>query len=329
MKNQSPNLRTGNNQSNLNSQAKNSNLENKIDQSKIKTALSENTKDKRKAQRHNKILKEKYSHLQIPEINSGCCPVCGEYHCENEFCKEHNFQQLIGFVNHLGFNPIVLGTNKIFGEFERVREMIRNLYWDKKLSILELGKLFNYKDGDIFVMPVSVLNNLNIPRRNFSDAQSIALLENRKDIPGSNVLNNNQGWHKTWTGDEMFLRSSYEFDYAKELDNNKIRYEVEDIRIEYTDTILNQIRIAIPDFYLPDTNEIVEIKSDFTLDIQEMLDKFDAYKKLGYNVKLILEHEEIDLYNIENLISKERLKRIKTKNIKILKIKDTNNNNTD
>lgn len=318
MKNQSPNLRTGNDQSNLNSQANNSNLENKIDQSKIKTALSENTKDKRKAQRHNKILKEKYSHLQIPEINSGCCPICGEYHCENEFCKEHNFQQLIGFINHLGFNPTVIGTNEIFGEFERVQEMIRNLYWDKKLSILELGKLFNYKEGDIFVMPINVLDNLNIPRRNFSDAQSIALLENRKDLPGSSALNNNQVWHKTWTGDEVFLRSKYEFDYAKELDSKKIFYTVEKLRIEYFDSTLNKIRIAIPDFYLPETNEIIEIKSDYTLDIQEMLDKFKTYKELKYNPKLFLEHEEIDLYNIENIISKERMERIKKFSPKLL-----------
>ena len=318
MKNQSPNLKTGNDQSNLNSQANNSNLENKIDQSIIKTTLSENTKDRRKAQRHNKILKEKYSYLQIPEISSGCCPICGEYHCENEFCKKHNFQQLIGFTNHLGFNPTVIGTNEIFDEFERVREMIRNLYWDKNLSILELGKLFNYKEGDIFVMPINVLDNLNIPRRNFSDAQSIALLENRKDLPGSSALNNNQGWHTTWTGDEVFLRSKYEFDYAKELDSKKIFYTVEKLRIEYFDSMLNKIRIAIPDFYLPETNEIVEIKSDYTLDIQEMLDKFKTYKELKYNPRLFLEHEEIDLYNIENIISKERMERIKKFSPKLL-----------
>ena len=312
------NSETGNNLSNLDLQVNNSNLESQIDQSIIKTTLSENTKDRRKAQRHNKILKEKYSYLQIPEISSGCCPICGEYHCENEFCKKHNFQQLIGFINHLGFNPTVIGTNEIFDEFERVREMIRNLYWDKNLSILELGKLFNYKEGDIFVMPINVLDNLNIPRRNFSDAQSIALLENRKDLPGSSALNNNQGWHKTWTGDEVFLRSKYEFDYAKELDSKKIFYTVEKLRIEYFDSTLKKIRIAIPDFYLPETNEIIEIKSDYTLDIQEMLDKFKTYKELKYNPRLFLEHEEIDLYNIENIISKERMERIKKFSPKLL-----------
>ena len=91
---------------------------------------------------------------------------------------------------------------------------------------------------------------------------------------------------------------------------------VEELKIEYFDSQQSKKRVAIPDFYLPDTNEIVEIKSDFTLDIQEMLDKFDAYKKLGYIPKLILEGKEVDLYNIETQINKNRLERIKTKNIK-------------
>jgi hypothetical protein len=104
------------------------------------------------------------------------------------------------------------------------------------------------------------------------------------------------------------------------LDNKKISYKVEEIRLEYFDTLLNKKRVAVPDFFLPDTNELVEIKSDFTLDIQEMLDKFKVYKDSGYIPRLILEHEEIDLYNIDNLISEERLIRIKTSNLKRLKL---------
>lgn len=47
-------------------------------------------------------------------------------------------------------------------------------------------------------------------------------------------------------------------------------------------------RVAIPDFYLPETNEIIEIKSSWTFDKQNMKDKFIAYKKLGYAPKVIL-----------------------------------------
>ena len=65
----------------------------------------------------------------------------------------------------------------------------------------------------------------------------------------------------------MYLRSSYEFDYAKILDSQKIEYEVETIRLEYYDSQRKTNRIAVPDFYIPSINTIVEIKSEYTLDV--------------------------------------------------------------
>ena len=40
---------------------------------------------------------------------------------------------------------------------------------------------------------------------------------------------------------------------------------------------------------------IVEIKSSWTLDEQQMKDKMKEYKKLGYNCKLICNHKELIL----------------------------------
>ena len=47
-------------------------------------------------------------------------------------------------------------------------------------------------------------------------------------------------------------------------------------------------RIAIPDIFLFKNNELVEIKSTWTYDEQNMRDKIKVYKKLGYNVRLII-----------------------------------------
>jgi len=91
----------------------------------------------------------------------------------------------------------------------------------------------------------------------------------------------------------VYLRSSFEFEFAKELDGQKIEYEVEFKHIKYFDTQLNEYRCAIPDFYIPSTNTIVEIKSTWTLNKQEMIDKFKAYRELGYNCKLICDHKEM------------------------------------
>lgn len=57
-------------------------------------------------------------------------------------------------------------------------------------------------------------------------------------------------------------------------------------------------RCAIPDFYILDKNLIIEVKSNYTLDIQNMKDKFKQYTILGYNVKLVLEHKDVDLYTL-------------------------------
>ena len=50
-----------------------------------------------------------------------------------------------------------------------------------------------------------------------------------------------------------------------------------------------------PDFYIYDTNTIVEIKSSWTLDKQNMIDKFIAYKQLGYNCKCICDNIEVEI----------------------------------
>ena len=47
-------------------------------------------------------------------------------------------------------------------------------------------------------------------------------------------------------------------------------------------------------------NMIVEIKSTFTYDEQNMKDKVKAYNEQGYNFKLILEHQEYFISNNDN-----------------------------
>lgn len=67
---------------------------------------------------------------------------------------------------------------------------------------------------------------------------------------------------------------------------------METLRIRYFNTRKNREAVAIPDFYLKESNTIVEIKSEYTYIQQDMIDRVIAYKQLGYNFKLILEHVE-------------------------------------
>ena len=96
-------------------------------------------------------------------------------------------------------------------------------------------------------------------------------------------------------GNNYFLRSTYELEYAKKLDIAQIKYLTENIRLKYFDTTKRKYRIAVPDFYLPESNTLVEIKSTYWYDEQNMKDKFSAYKENGFNYKLILDFNEITL----------------------------------
>lgn len=67
---------------------------------------------------------------------------------------------------------------------------------------------------------------------------------------------------------------------------------MESMRIKYWDSVQQKERVAIPDFYLPESNTIIEIKSLFTYNKQNMIDRSIQYQNLGYKFKLILEHQE-------------------------------------
>ena len=229
--------------------------------------------------------------------NSLKCPICGRIrdinkHCNNSFCNNHSHQQFRSLIKYFGFDKTKLGTIDVENEYNRIRNILFDLYWNQNLSGSDIAKIYNYNNEPNLIS--QIFNNLNIPKRNHHTA-----LINAIELGKLNINNVHKSykdeWHNTWEGKEVYLRSSYESDYANKLDEQKIKYEVESLRIKYFNSKLNEYHCAIPDFYLPETNTIVEIKSNWTLDIQEMKDKVKAYKELGYNFKLILEHKEIDI----------------------------------
>lgn len=238
---------------------------------------------------------EKLPKYHQNQLRKHFCIICGSIKGEcprPDVCKSHQlFKTLIKF----GFNLDVKGTLKIIDEFDKVKHVIEEIY-NTHPSDKELCENWGYTSG--LSNFHKILKSLGIQTRNQSTSQYESLLLGKSKILSSPTPNYKQEWYITWENKKVFLRSSYEYDYAKYLDEQKISYDVERLKIEYFDTQQNKWRISIPDFYLPDTNEIIEIKSNWTLDIQNMKDKFLEYIRLGYNPKLILEHEEVDLYKL-------------------------------
>ena len=209
-------------------------------------------------------------------------------------CREHAIiysNRLKTLIKYFGYDKTLLGTKYAIDEYERIRHMLYDLYWNKHKSSSDIAKMFNYT---LHVENIAnkVFKMLDIPKKSVSQAIKENYMHGQIP-PSSNTYKH--GWHTTWNNKKVFLRSSHEFDYAKQLDENKIDYEVENLRISYYDTISQTNKIAIPDFYIPYTNTIVEIKSNYTLNVQNMKDKKKAYEQAGYNFKLILEHVETNI----------------------------------
>lgn len=166
-------------------------------------------------------------------------------------------------------------------------DLLEDMYYKKKYSRLQISQLLNIDKKTLF----NFFKRNNFELRNLSDSLYNAVSQGRMSL--CEVKSKYKtGYHKSWQNKTFYYRSSYELKYCEYLDSLKIKYDMESKRIEYYDSVLKRNRTAIPDFYLPDTNEIVEIKSSWTYDEQNMIDKSISYKKSGYNVRLILEKLE-------------------------------------
>lgn len=234
--------------------------------------------------------------------NIKICPItgfniknCKDCFFDKENLCSHIISGIVQRFNNISniklfeFDKSTLGTTKVFGEYMRIKNLLYALYYEQNMSSEDIGKLCGKRVEDI------VRKFFRIKFRNFSDCTKLAYEQGKLELPKNIESLYKTEWHKTWDGKEFFLRSSYESDFANELDKYEIEYEVESLKIKYYDSERKIYRLAIPDFYLPKSNTIVEIKSNWTLNIQEMKDKVKSYKNLGYKFKLILEHKEVDL----------------------------------
>lgn len=88
----------------------------------------------------------------------------------------------------------------------------------------------------------------------------------------------------------IWMRSSYEIAYAKYLDKGNIKWDYEPKAFDLGETTYR------PDFYLPKTNEYIEIKGYWRDDAKL---KFKLFKKIYNNIKIkILNKESLHKLNI-------------------------------
>ena len=242
------------------------------------------------------------------------CPYCGEviegkhsvFANHVRWCKDNPDHERI-VTRNIESNKI--SRNKIYGEFRDFE--VECCRCHKKFTVREREKLFPTKQK--YYCSRSCANaHIHSEETKAKISGSVkktiqynishGIIQNTGYCIGGSIgFKFNEGKHETWDNKIVYLRSSYELEYAKHLDQLNILYEVEKIRISYFDSKLNKYRFSIPDFYLPLSNTIVEVKSEFTYDKENMLSKVQRYIELGYNIILVLDHEEYDIQCIDDL----------------------------
>lgn len=218
------------------------------------------------------------------------CKCCNNFNCKDERC----YKFLRGrkkIFKKLGFNFYHFGDIKFYTEYDRICELLKTEYENQ--SMVEIGEKYDINYQTIWTL----MKDLKIKARDTSESLRMAFTKGRIQLPEVEIFPYKSGYHTTWLGDKIWYRSSYELNYCNKLDEEKINYKVESLRIEYWDSQSKKVRTAIPDFLLPDTNTIVEIKSSYTYDPVNMKDKFKSYIKNGYKCKLILDGETINIKN--------------------------------
>lgn len=221
------------------------------------------------------------------KIIKDTCKCCGDFKCTNNICVSY-YKTFKCLNKYFGFDLSVIGTKKVFDEYDRILKILNQDYFISLLSTGDMTKKYNIPGSTLRTL----LNKLQIKIRNSEEAGHNASLNGKKHINHNPSKFYKYGYHINWENKTLFYRSSYELEYCKYLDDKKISYEMEHFRIKYFDTQANKFRVAIPDFYLTDTNTLVEIKSSYTFDKQNMVDRFIEYNKRGFNVKLVLDKKE-------------------------------------
>lgn len=207
-----------------------------------------------------------------------------------EECKKYSGYKILYFKLKIDESNFQIANKKAL-------EILNKEYFLDKKSKTDIMKKYGLMSNTIY----DFFKKNDIKLRTTSESLHNCFLDESKRLT-HNIKENSkyqykQGWHDTWNNEKAFYRSSHELEYFKKLDEEKIDYKVEKLRIKYFNSHKNKFCVSIPDIYLPDSNTIIEIKSNYTLNKINMIDKIKSYKELGYNFKLILNKKEENFEN--------------------------------
>lgn len=87
-------------------------------------------------------------------------------------CREHAIiysNRLKTLIKYFGYDKTLLGTKYAIDEYERIRHMLYDLYWNKHKSSSDIAKMFNYT-SHVENIANKVFKMLDIPKKSVSQA---------------------------------------------------------------------------------------------------------------------------------------------------------------
>lgn len=150
--------------------------------------------------------------------------MCGQYHkwgekCSNELCNILKNPKTLKVLFAFDFDESTIGTINYIEEFNKASKILLEEYFINKLSAQSIFDKYDcsrYIKSEWYIR-YFIVKKLGKKLRNKADAVTNALetgvLKNT-----SSPKNYKTKKHITWENKNIFLRSSYEIDYANILD---------------------------------------------------------------------------------------------------------------
>ncbi len=235
------------------------------------------------------VLRHTIAKIKAPHMTR--CDFCGKSYQNQKkaracgcFARKKQLS-LPNLHKYFGLSYDKKGTLDFDNEVIAVIDNIRELY--KTHSLPMIKERVGYPDaGNLRYMMIAV--GIQIDTLEDSNKKEIERELSGEARRKANTRNFKRGFENI--GNKKFCyRSSYELDMIKILASRNINFEMESKRFYYIYSKTGKKRFAIPDFIFEDQKIIVEVKSNFTLHHEEMVDKFKEYIHQGYKPYLWLD----------------------------------------
>lgn len=166
-------------------------------------------------------------------------------------------------------------------EFFRIRNLLYDLYYVEYKSTLDITRDFGISCA---TTTRNLMHLFGLRLRTSKESVLLASTQgkiNRGDPGKGNYL------YKAGTlsqkENSYYYRSSYELEFSNFLNSENIDFTLNEFKIKYKSSVDGLFHTGYPDFFLPQFNLVVEMKSNRNYDEQNLKDRFEVIKNMGYD----------------------------------------------